>query len=575
MEKVINYIKSNKLYLSIMIIGLLALMLQMNYVINYADDFGFIVKVRDTGISGAIKEYCRYYMSWGGGVNVLIIAITLVFNISVWKVINSIIIAIIIALTVRMITYRNESNKSIVAIIMWISIFSLSIGVSREVIYWVCGSFSYMLPIFLMYVYFYYMFSKVIMKKEIRKFDYILLPISAVLAGWGSPQTGAIAFGTTLLLVVWAKFINKEKIKPIYIISILFSLIGFLVLYLAPGNYVRMEYFTEFNSLNFFDKILYRADSIFDILFGFTSEFEVGRVSFYLFILIGIIIPIVFNVLKTEKNKIIDIIMKICVFILILFILLNVAMKLNIFNILDEGGFEYKNLYTAYKVDGNVNGITQNIEILKYYAISIFAILAIVILGLYVGIKNKQVFPILMIISGFISQILMFAAPASELRTTYSAIIFFVIAIAYLIKMAYEDDVNVSAGIIAGLVIFNFEFAILTTVACLIFRSFKEKDALKTDLIAIMIVMIMVSVNQYVMVVKRYKENKAVYTENVRRIEEFKNSEENSKEIYLLKPTYEQYGFTPIVGIEWIEKDVRDYFELEEDVKLIVDSVNN
>ena len=56
------------------------------------------------------------------------------------------------------------------------------------------------------------------MKTQCKKYDYILLPITAFFAGWSGPQAGAITVIISVILLLWVKLINKEKIKPIYII---------------------------------------------------------------------------------------------------------------------------------------------------------------------------------------------------------------------------------------------------------------------------------------------------------------------------------------------------------------------
>ena len=68
LNKTWQYIKENKLYLLVMLIGSIAFLLQMKEVVLYADDFslGIISK-------GGFKEIFSYlkqnYLNWGGRIN--------------------------------------------------------------------------------------------------------------------------------------------------------------------------------------------------------------------------------------------------------------------------------------------------------------------------------------------------------------------------------------------------------------------------------------------------------------------------------------------------------------------------
>ena len=104
-NKIKNYIKENKLYIAVMFLGIIAFALQMRYVVYYADDFGEMFVTKGKGIGAAFSKYAEYYMTWGGGLNVLIIYIFLMFDISVWKIFNCFMIFVIVALAVRMISY--------------------------------------------------------------------------------------------------------------------------------------------------------------------------------------------------------------------------------------------------------------------------------------------------------------------------------------------------------------------------------------------------------------------------------------------------------------------------------------
>ena len=69
----------------------------------------------------------------------------------------------------------------------------------------------------------------------------------------------------------------------------------------------------------------------------------------------------------------------------------------------------------------------------------------------------------------------------------------------------------------------------------------------------------------YINVVYNYSINEKIYYRNV---EALQNYDGTSREIYLEKPKEGQYGFNEMVGIDWIETAVKDYFNISQNVEL-------
>ncbi len=567
-NKIKNYIKENKLYIAVMFLGIIAFALQMRYVVYYADDFGEMFVTKGKGIGAAFSKYAEYYMTWGGGLNVLIIYIFLMFDISVWKIFNCFMIFVIVALAVRMISYKTKINKAMLALVFWISLYALNILISREVIYWVSGNLSYILPIFQTIIYFYYLYSRLIMKTSPKKYDYILLPLSAIWAGWSSPQSGATIFVITLLLVLWVRFIKKEKINKIYSLSVFFCLIGYMILYLAPGNYARMDAFEEYSSLGIWDRILYRIDNIFKILFEFVKGYEIGRVSFYLFITIGIISIIALKFVKDEKNNVIQKLIKSTSYIVLSFIALNFISKIDFVNstVITEKLFTYRNLYKE------ITKNTFELQMIVPYIFGIMVILSSIISSIYISVKKKDPFLVLMMITAFLSQIVMLMAPASEHRTMYIAIIHCTLAIMYLVKIIREENISVYSIFILILAICNIQLGLIALIGYIILNNINTENRVKCELVVIAFIIGSLCYTQYVQVVENYRLNKIIYNSNIARIEKFKEQDETNK-LYLLNPLTAEYGFTPLVGIEWIQNDLKEYFGLDEDVEFLEENI--
>ena len=67
-NKIWQYVKNNKLYLLVMLIGSIAFLLQMNEVVLYADDFSLGI-VSKGGFSNIFKYFKTNYLTWGGRIN--------------------------------------------------------------------------------------------------------------------------------------------------------------------------------------------------------------------------------------------------------------------------------------------------------------------------------------------------------------------------------------------------------------------------------------------------------------------------------------------------------------------------
>lgn len=110
-----------------MIIGYILLFIQMNQVVLYADDFSLGIYAKPDAQINIFQYFIEHYTTWGGGYTGILVILILKLGFNVWKILNTLLIALMIGLGTKMITYKsdNEKNKCIVAIIMWFAIFFL------------------------------------------------------------------------------------------------------------------------------------------------------------------------------------------------------------------------------------------------------------------------------------------------------------------------------------------------------------------------------------------------------------------------------------------------------------------
>ncbi|MCI8654441.1 MAG: hypothetical protein HFJ48_00980 [Clostridia bacterium] len=435
-----QYIKNNKLYVIAMIIGTIAFTIQVKFVTLYADDILLGVIAKEQGIMGAFKHLAENYMTWGGGPTPFIVIIFMLFELKVWKLFNCIITFSIVHMSVQLIAHKSKINKGIIAAILWCFIFILHIEIARETIYWMDGYMAYVFIMFQLLLYIYYVYSKFVMGKQIKKYDYILLPIVAFFSGWTGPQGAILTVLFGIAFIIWKKCIKKEKIPTLLKVAIVFSIIGCLVEVLAPGNSVRMEKgFPEFASYGIIEKIEYRISNIYSLIFKF-NYYGLGSLAFFSYLAFGIIATISYKFANKEENKKLRRIIKILSVLIIVFIAYVALLRLNLIDI-DETFkpiMDFKSLLVE-----NIN-----IEMIIPYIITSLIMLITCILAIYISVKKKDFILCTTYILGLMAHGIMIVSPYSPLRSTFFSIALLWISIACLIKFAYEEKININYMII-------------------------------------------------------------------------------------------------------------------------------
>ncbi len=564
-DRIKKYIKENKTYILVMFIGLIAFMTQVKSVVLYADDVLLGVISKQEGIVGAFKYLCENYKTWGGGPTPFIAIIFMMFDLKVWKLANCIMIFISVVLSVRIITHNNNLNKSIIASIIWSCIFILNIYISRETIYWLDGNLAYVLTTFQLFIYFYYLYSKIVMDNKIKKYDYVLLPLFAFFSGWTGPQTAILTVLIGLILITWKKWFKKEKINWIFLLTLVFSIIGCLVEVLAPGNSGRMvTSFPEFSEYNFIERIMYRVDSIYGLIFD-VKTYGFGSISLYAFIVFGIIACIAYQMSKEEKNVIIRRLIKASSIFIVSYIIAILIARLNLVpdsNIINNL-FKFSNIYNE------INNGTYCNNILIPYIVSSIIMLFSCILSYYISIKKKNPLLFILIISALLGQGMMVASPYSPLRSTFITVFLLWVALAYVLTIANSEKISIIFVITIVLGITKIEYGI---VALIIYYSlvnfFKDSKNSKVELIITTCILIIFAAHNWLVVTKNYRANENIYYQNLSRIENFIKNGQKEKELVLLKSHYPIYGFDGFVGTPWIEESVKEYFGIKEDVIL-------
>ena len=570
MQEIVKYIKENKWYLIVMLIGTAIFILQMKEVVLYADDFHLMI-VSKGGIKAIIDYFKMNYMNWAGGLTCIFATIFLMFDITVWKIFHCILVIGTIGLSTKMICKERGKNKALVSGVMWLCLFSLNILVSREVLYWLDGGLAYMLTAFQIFIYFYYLYTRLILNIN-KKYDKFLLPIIAFFAGWSSAQTGPMTAIFPLILLIWKRKIMKEKINKIYYFTIILGLLGFAIFYFAPGNSARL--WTDINfryyaNLPLYAKVIYRCENIYEQLFDFKSYTQ-GVIPNYLFLTMGIIATIGYYISKNEKNEKLKKKLVLTSGIQIAYLVMMFIISLNIphIEILTYLTIQYENLIQIKE------GSTFSILWLIPYIISTIILITIVVEAYLITKKDKNPFLITIVFLAFIMQLIMVMAPYSPLRTTFYTILFLWIAIAYLVNYSKVNKIDIGIPVLFVVAIQYQLVGIILIITYLIVKILSENIEKLKELKILLPLIIIVSLcfiagKNAIEIIAKYKANKLVYNSNVEKIFEYKeNKDKDISKLELKKPIYMLYGFDDMTSVQWTD-DLKKCYEIDESVEII------
>ena len=168
----------------------------------------------------------------------------------------------------------------------------------------------------------------------------------------------------------------------------------------------------------------------------------------------------------------------------------------------------------------------------------------------------------------------MVMAPYSPLRTTFTTIMFIIIAIGYLCYISLKYKYSILLAFAIPLTVFNAYWGIVLIVTYAGIYSL-DIDKSKNDKIIITILLVfgMAAMSNALQIYMGYKDNKIIYNENISRLENFVKENptvesQKDKELVLLLPKDEKYGFTAMTGIDWIDTAIKKYFDIDQSVVL-------
>ena len=237
---------SDKNTLRIILIIIFLSMFVLNFLTPLiADDYSYALTYGRTRISNLldiINYQAQHYMIWGGRTiahtiaQIFLMSPKWIFNIS-----NSIIYTLIVYYIYNFAKGKNKDDKPYLLIGIHFILYFLT-PVFGENCIWLIGSCNYIWTMFIMLALIYQYKNNYDKKDSIIRT--ILILLLGILAGWTNENT---SFGLLVIIVsmIVINKLNKKDIKQWHISGVLGNIIGFAIMILAPGNFVRKQQFVE------------------------------------------------------------------------------------------------------------------------------------------------------------------------------------------------------------------------------------------------------------------------------------------------------------------------------------------
>lgn len=236
--------KSKKKILLILLITFAVMFVINSIVPRIVDDLG---QKQDSNIFQYVKDR---YLGWSGRVTT---DFTNTFFLKwpkiIFNIFNAFMFTALAFLTYKHIVGNKESKRNwIILLIVELTIF-LSVPVFGQTILWETGSVNYLWNTVYILA-FSLMFRLTYEEEDNIKSNKLIyfLQILGIIAGCSNENTGGGLILLELLFILNLK-LKKKKVPAWMYLGTCFSIIGFAILIIAPGNYVRSDAFPKMSLL--------------------------------------------------------------------------------------------------------------------------------------------------------------------------------------------------------------------------------------------------------------------------------------------------------------------------------------
>lgn len=224
--------KKTALICTLLFVGSLVLLHQ--FVILYGDDY-----YHSTAVSGTFRDFWDFHIQHylkANGRALIHFAITLCFGgegVTFWKILSPILLGLTVIFSAK--TFSKDKDFCTVLVSSFVILLGLGGKFTSYSVYTLTPVFNYVYPFLFMFPLVFY--CKQTYLKEKRS---AFLPLLGFFAGATMEQTGIMAIGYIVMMILENLVTNKKKPRLILVFTLVSTILGYLTVMLAPGNFVRM-----------------------------------------------------------------------------------------------------------------------------------------------------------------------------------------------------------------------------------------------------------------------------------------------------------------------------------------------
>lgn len=218
----------------------------------YGDDY-YYMTFFDDGFRGFLALNAAHYTEVNGRAVVHLICELILADRSLWAF--RIVTAAAVGTTVYLVAFiasgckRDDRRFPFLLCTSCVLFALVDVGMANQTVYWITGAANYFYPLPVM-LFYYTVYKKFATTNTLPNYA----PVAAFFA---SVMIEQCAFASLIItgLIIYTCVLNKKKIDICLTFTVLLSVVGFCVLFFAPGNSVRQTYYPEFYSLPLYKRI--------------------------------------------------------------------------------------------------------------------------------------------------------------------------------------------------------------------------------------------------------------------------------------------------------------------------------
>ena len=314
-DRIIDFIKKNKSIIIIFLFIFMLIYFVSDVITLYFDDYGNgslsyaytvdNVKGTDFTVSQLFEWASQIYNNWGGRILYAIIFIIPLIRhgIGLYMLAQSFVITGIIFFMYKIVSFylKNKKYKEIIPIILFALYALIDMAYLRHGIYWASASVLYIWPLlplfFLLYVYI-VVCNKIENNEKNVKIKIIttLLCLLSFFATFSQEQIGVGLIAFQIFYIILHHLKNIKKYIKVDLPLFIITLVSYLVLFLAPGNWKRMDSNVEFSKLSVFGKIAKNYPELIKNIF-------VDRMYIFIYFLCLLFMFVIYKIIKKYKSN--------------------------------------------------------------------------------------------------------------------------------------------------------------------------------------------------------------------------------------------------------------------------------